>query len=412
MAGDAARLPALNPRRERPRSPPLPRTPAVAEPPADGRHDDLHGDVGAGAASTARSTSARASPTSTAIRSCSMPSTRRCAAASTSTRRWPACRSCASAIAAKIEALYGHRYDPATRDHGHRRRDAGDPHRRSSRSSRPGDEVIVLDPCYDSYEPEHRARRRRRRCTCRCTPGTLRARLRRASPPRSTPRTRAIIVNSPHNPSGTVWSAGRHGSGWPTLLRPTDVVVISDEVYEHMVYDGEHQSVARFPELAARSVVVSSFGKTYHVTGWKVGYAAAPARADGRVPQGAPVQRVHRQHADAARPRRATWPTRRTTSTCRRSTAPSATASAPAWRRRGCAPCPARAPTSSASTTRPSATCREADFCRWLTTRDRRRRDSALGVLRRRLRPAASPASASPRRTRRSTWRSSACAAL
>ena len=62
------------------------------------------------------------------------------------------------------------------------------------------------------------------------------------------------------------------------LLRPTGAFVISDEVYEHMVFDGEHQSVARHPELAARSVVVSSFGKTYHVTGWKVGYAAAPAR--------------------------------------------------------------------------------------------------------------------------------------
>ena len=75
-----------------------------------------------------------------------------------------------------------------------------------------------------------------------------------------------------------------------------------------MVYDGEHQSVARFPELAARSVVVSSFGKTYHVTGWKVGYAAAPARAQRRVPQGPPVQRLHRQHADAARPGQPIWP--------------------------------------------------------------------------------------------------------
>jgi methionine aminotransferase len=65
------------------------------------------------------------------------------------------------------------------------------------------------------------------------------------------------------------------------LLRPTDIVLVSDEVYEHMVYDGEHQSVARFPELAARSVVVSSFGKTYHVTGWKIAYAAAPALLSG-----------------------------------------------------------------------------------------------------------------------------------
>ena len=83
-------------------------------------------------------------------------------------------------------------------------------------------------------------------------------------------------MNSPHNPSGTVWPA-EDMARLAELLRPTDVVVISDEVYEHMVFDGEHQSAARFPELAARTVVVSSFGKTYHVTGWKVGYAAAPA---------------------------------------------------------------------------------------------------------------------------------------
>ncbi|HMC16850.1 MAG TPA: aminotransferase class I/II-fold pyridoxal phosphate-dependent enzyme, partial [Albitalea sp.] len=92
-----------------------------------------------------------------------------------------------------------------------------------------------------------------------------------------TPRTRAIIVNTPHNPSATVWSADDM-QRLTELLRPTDVIVISDEVYEHMVYDGaQHQSMARFPELAARAFIVSSFGKTYHVTGWKVGYVAAPA---------------------------------------------------------------------------------------------------------------------------------------
>jgi methionine aminotransferase len=85
-----------------------------------------------------------------------------------------------------------------------------------------------------------------------------------------------MIVNQPHNPTGTVWSADDMRR-LAELLRPTDIVLISDEVYEHMVYGGAHQSAARFPELAARTVVVSSFGKTYHVTGWKVGYAAAPA---------------------------------------------------------------------------------------------------------------------------------------
>ena len=92
-----------------------------------------------------------------------------------------------------------------------------------------------------------------------------------------TKRTRAIIVNTPHNPSATVWSAAQMAQ-LAELLRGSGIFVVADEVYEHMVFDGEaHQSVARWPELAARSFVVSSFGKTYHVTGWKVGYVAAPA---------------------------------------------------------------------------------------------------------------------------------------
>ncbi|MEO7401674.1 MAG: aminotransferase class I/II-fold pyridoxal phosphate-dependent enzyme, partial [Polaromonas sp.] len=94
------------------------------------------------------------------------------------------------------------------------------------------------------------------------------------------PKTRAIIVNSPHNPSATVWSEAEM-LRLQALLAPTDVLLISDEVYEHMVFDtakGQiHQSAARFPGLAARAFIVSSFGKTYHVTGWKVGYVAAPA---------------------------------------------------------------------------------------------------------------------------------------
>jgi methionine aminotransferase len=133
----------------------------------------------------------------------------------------------------------------------------------------------VLDPCYDSYEPNillagavpvHVALK----------PGTFEPDFERIAASLG-PRTRAIVINSPHNPSATVWTA-LHMARLAELLRPTDVIVISDEVYEHMVYDGAaHQSVARFPELAARSVVVSSFGKTYHVTGWKIAYAAAPA---------------------------------------------------------------------------------------------------------------------------------------
>ena len=139
----------------------------------------------------------------------------------------------------------------------------------------PGDEVIVLDPCYDSYEPNillagatpvH----------VPLMPGSFRPDFDRIAAAIG-PRTRAIIINTPHNPSATVWRDDDMRA-LATLLEPTQVLVISDEVYEHMVFDGAlHQSVARFPELASRSVIVSSFGKTYHVTGWKVGFVAAPA---------------------------------------------------------------------------------------------------------------------------------------
>ncbi|MEO8081229.1 MAG: pyridoxal phosphate-dependent aminotransferase [Caldimonas sp.] len=138
----------------------------------------------------------------------------------------------------------------------------------------PGDEVIVLDPCYDSYDPNIRL--------CGATPVHVPLRPGSFAPDFDriaaalSPRTRAIVVNTPHNPSGRVWSRADM-LRLAELLRGTAVIVVSDEVYEHMVYDGEHQSVLRFPELAARSIVVSSFGKTYHVTGWKVGYAVAPA---------------------------------------------------------------------------------------------------------------------------------------
>lgn len=139
----------------------------------------------------------------------------------------------------------------------------------------PGDEVIVFEPCYDSYVPNIElaggvaVRVSLMFGTFRPDFGKLAAAI--------TPRTRAIIVNSPHNPSGTVWTR-EEMLQLQEILAPTDIFVISDEVYEHMVYDGvQHQSVARFPDLAARSFLISSFGKTCHVTGWKVGYVAAPA---------------------------------------------------------------------------------------------------------------------------------------
>jgi len=178
------------------------------------------------------------------------------------------------AVAAKIAQIYGHSYDPGTEI----TITAGATQAILTTILaivHPGDEVIVLDPSYDSYEPNivlaggtavH----------VPLTPRTFRPDFDRIAAA-LTPRTRAILVNTPHNPSATIWTADDM-QRLTALLRPTNVIVIADEVYEHMVYDGlQHESVSRFPELAARSFVVSSFGKTYHVTGWKVGYVAAPA---------------------------------------------------------------------------------------------------------------------------------------
>ena len=140
---------------------------------------------------------------------------------------------------------------------------------------RQGDEVIVFDPAYDCYEPaiDLQGARAVHIPLEQPTFAIDWQRVREAI----TPRTRMILVNSPHNPSGAVLSPADLDA-LAELVRDTDIVVLSDEVYEHIVYDGAaHQSVLRHPELAARSVVVSSFGKTYHCTGWKVGYAVAPA---------------------------------------------------------------------------------------------------------------------------------------
>ena len=139
----------------------------------------------------------------------------------------------------------------------------------------PGDEVIVLEPCYDSYVPNIELAGG---VVVRVPllPGTFRPDF-DAIAQAITPRTRAIIINSPHNPSGMVWSDADMRR-LQDILAPTKVLLISDEVYEHMVFDGQqHQSAARFPALAERAFIVSSFGKTYHVTGWKVGTVVAPA---------------------------------------------------------------------------------------------------------------------------------------
>ncbi|HEY1226335.1 MAG TPA: pyridoxal phosphate-dependent aminotransferase [Ramlibacter sp.] len=188
------------------------------------------------------------------------------------------------AVADKVATLYGHRYDPATEV----TITAGATQAIITAILavvRPGDEVIVLEPCYDSYVPNIELAGG---IVVRVplVPGTVRPDFDRIAAALS-PRTRAIIINSPHNPSATVWTR-EEMLRLQDLLAPTDTLVISDEVYEHMVFDGQpHQSAARFPALAARSFIVSSFGKTYHVTGWKVGYVAAPA------PLSAEFRKVH-----------------------------------------------------------------------------------------------------------------------
>lgn len=139
----------------------------------------------------------------------------------------------------------------------------------------PGDEVIVLEPCYDSYVPNIELAGGKV-VRVPLTPGSFRPDF-SAIAAAITPRTRAILINSPHNPSGMCWTEAEMRQ-LDELLTPTDVLLISDEVYEHMVFDGQpHQSALRFPGLASRAFVVSSFGKTYHVTGWKVGTVVAPA---------------------------------------------------------------------------------------------------------------------------------------
>lgn len=178
------------------------------------------------------------------------------------------------AIAGKIAALYGHSYKAATEITV----TAGATQAIITAILavvRAGDEVIVLEPCYDSYVPNIELAGGSV-VRVPLTPGTFRPDFDKIAAALS-PRTRAIIVNTPHNPSATIWTAAEMRK-LEELLAPTDVFVIADEVYEHMIYDGaQHESVARFPGLAARSFIVSSFGKTYHVTGWKVGYVAAPA---------------------------------------------------------------------------------------------------------------------------------------
>ena len=177
------------------------------------------------------------------------------------------------AIAAKVESLYGARYDVD----GEITVTAGATqgiYTAITACVRPGDEVIVFAPVYDSYVPAIELNGGKAVfATLRFPAYTpdwdeVRALI--------GPRTRMIVINTPHNPSGAVWSAADMAA-LEGLVRDSGIVVLADEVYEHMVFDGaRHESVARYPALAERSFIVSSFGKTYHITGWKIAYCLAP----------------------------------------------------------------------------------------------------------------------------------------
>ena len=184
---------------------------------------------------------------------------------------WPALR---EQVAAKVREYYGAAVDPETdvtiTSGGTEALFAA-----IQAVVRPGDEVIVLDPSYDSYEP-----------SVELAGGTtIHVPLRRPGfsvdwgrvRDAITPRTRLLVVNTPHNPSGAVFSAADLDA-LEQVLQGTAAFMLSDEVYEHMVFDGQpHQSLLGRPLLAARSFVVSSFGKTFHATGWKIGYCVAPS---------------------------------------------------------------------------------------------------------------------------------------
>ncbi|EMF03629.1 methionine aminotransferase [Serratia marcescens] len=179
-----------------------------------------------------------------------------------------------AALAEKAERLYGARYDAdeeitviASASEGL--------YSAISALVHPGDEVIYFEPAFDSYAPIVRLQG--------ATPVAIKLSLQDFRvdwdevAAAINGKTRMIIVNTPHNPTGAVFDA-QDIERLTALTRDTDIVILSDEVYEHVVFDGEiHHSMARYPQLAERSVIVSSFGKTYHVTGWRVGYCLAPA---------------------------------------------------------------------------------------------------------------------------------------
>ncbi|WP_323119330.1 pyridoxal phosphate-dependent aminotransferase [Burkholderia alba] len=178
------------------------------------------------------------------------------------------------ALADKTERLYGSRYDPereitviASASEGL--------YAAISALVHPGDEVIYFEPSFDSYAPIVRLQGATP-VAIKLSPDTFRVNWDEVAAA-ITPRTRMMIVNTPHNPTATIFSDADIAR-LTQLTRDTGIVILSDEVYEHVVFDGAgHHSMARHRELAERSVIVSSFGKSYHVTGWRIGYCLAPA---------------------------------------------------------------------------------------------------------------------------------------
>lgn len=145
----------------------------------------------------------------------------------------------------------------------------------------PGDEVIVFEPAYDCYIPAIEVN------GGKAVPIGLRSPDYRVDwdevRDRITPRTRMIMINTPHNPTGTVLAASDL-EALREITDGTDILVLSDEVYQHLIFDGQrHESVLRYPDLYRRSVVTMSFGKTFHATGWRIGYVVAPPKITAEI---------------------------------------------------------------------------------------------------------------------------------
>ena len=186
------------------------------------------------------------------------------------------------AVANKILALYGHAYDPEAEITITAGGTQGIMTAILACVS-PSDEVLIIEPAYDSYRPSIDLAGGKTIAVSLLVGRDSEGRVASYSIPWDelanaiNSKTRLIIINTPHNPTGMIWTRSDLDR-LAELMKNTNALILSDEVYEHMVYDGHlHHSVASHPDLAARSFLISSFGKTYHVTGWKVGYVAAPA---------------------------------------------------------------------------------------------------------------------------------------